>query len=317
MWKYNGNAYESYDDGGTFLMEGELNSHEGFWVELHGASSAYPDGVDLLIPVNNIPNDPPDPPEPTPMTLLEQESASGESSLAMKILDFFFPPVHAARPEWAQEWGLRLIAEAPAQNLKDRNNALGQLFGSVEGFDRHDLRELNPMSTPYLTIVFPHDDWEGKSGAYTSDYHAAEDVYAADQWVFQVRSDSPYRDIDLYWDGVYLREGIWTQSNGKRTFTQSKQVDAGGLLERMWLEDVETGERVDAVVVDPVTGARVRQSYRFNMDGSKARTFRWVLNSQGGKRPKAPKRYPSVNVDDHTIPPGLERLDKPPRPGLH
>ncbi len=59
IWKYNGNGYDTYDDN-TPGMEGELNSHEGIWVQLLGDSSG--ETVKLLIPVNSVLSDPPAPP---------------------------------------------------------------------------------------------------------------------------------------------------------------------------------------------------------------------------------------------------------------
>lgn len=312
MWKYNGNGYDVYDTS-TPGMEGELNSHEGIWVKLLGGSATLP--VELLIPANSIISEPPGP----PMTLLEQDTISDSNGWLARIVDFFIPSAHAGKPAWEQEWYLRLIAESPSEGLRDRGNVLGQLQDSVEAFDSHDLIELDPFSTPYLTIVFPHDDWGDKSGNYSSNYHEAIDYYAEDQWVFQVKSDNPYRDINLYWNGLYLLEGIWSQDTGKRTFSKSKQADGGALLQRMWLEDMDTGERVEAVIEDPITGAISKQSHQFNMNGLNIRTFRWVLDSHNGKAPKAPK-VPKVKTSKKALefktPPGLDRINQqPPKVG--
>ncbi len=59
IWKYNGNAYDVFDDT-TPGMEGELNSHEGFWVEL--LPGAFNTSAKLLIPANSVLSDPPAPP---------------------------------------------------------------------------------------------------------------------------------------------------------------------------------------------------------------------------------------------------------------
>ena len=81
------------------------------------------------------------------------------------------------------EWYVRLIAQTPADNLLDRNNVLGQLFDSVDGYDSHDLKELPPFASPYLTIVFPHvDDWVGHEDNYSSDYHAVKLFYIKRFW---------------------------------------------------------------------------------------------------------------------------------------
>lgn len=304
IWKYGGNSYESYNSH-TPGMVGTIDSHEGFWVEV--PVSAIGHDVRLLIPEIKVFGGPPGLPDPFVMepTVNTFESQGWIS----KVLDFFIPSAHAAKPLWEQEWAMRLTVESPAENLRDRNNVLGQLMDSEVGMDSHDLVELNPFGTPYLTIVFPHDDWGDDSGNYASDFHLADDYYAEDQWVFQVKTDNPYRDINLYWSRPYLLEGVWTQDNGKRSWSKSKQADGGALFERMWLEDVLTGERIDAISESAV------QNYQFNMGGSTVRTFRWVLDSHNGKSPKKPKKYPAAKGVERAMPPGLERMDQPPTPG--
>jgi hypothetical protein len=299
---YNGNAYESYD-ACTPGTEGVLESHKGFWVKVLEAASG--NVVKLLIPNGGALGceDP-----AYPVAALYPAQPDKSKGLFASFFDWLITPVSAAQPDWQQEWYLRLLAESPPDGLKDHSNVLGQLLDSQAGYDRHDLPELDPFAAPYLTIVFPHDDWLDNSDNYTSDYHAA-DYWAADQWVFQVKSDDPDRDVTLRWDAVHLLEGIWTQGNGKRSRGRGKQEDAANLMTRMWLEDVETGKRVEAVVDGLV------QNYQFNMDGLNVRTFRWVLNDPNGKPPKAPKGYPDGNMILHLLPAGLDRLDKPSRPG--
>ena len=67
---------------------------------------------------------------------------------------------------------------------------LGQLKDSKPGPDIHDLPELPPSFTPYLTVVFPGD--------YASDFHPVKD--GADSWSFVVRTDNPARQVKLSWE---------------------------------------------------------------------------------------------------------------------
>ncbi|MEZ5583100.1 MAG: hypothetical protein R3F37_10370 [Candidatus Competibacteraceae bacterium] len=67
---------------------------------------------------------------------------------------------------------------------------LGRLNDSLDDYDTHDLEELPPTFSPYLTLVFPHDDWGDRSDDYTTDYRAfALDPEAVTDWEFEIRSD--------------------------------------------------------------------------------------------------------------------------------
>ena len=193
------------------------------------------------------------------------------------LLAFIVSSAHAAPPERPNkppkntdseaEWYLRLIAQTPSGDLRDKNNVLGQLIDSVDGYDSHDLKELAPMAgRPYLTIVFPHDDWVGNEGNYSSDYHALK-WKEADQWVFQVMSDETGRDVDLYWENVKVLQ---------------QDISGEELMGQMSLEDVDTGELLK--IVENGVSLVV---YPFNMDGKEVRTFRWILTGKeekgGGK----------------------------------
>ena len=112
---------------------------------------------------------------------------------------------------------MRLIAESGS--LSDEHNVLGQLADSVKGLDSHDLPELAAFSAPYLSIVFPQDNWGSESGDYTSDFHSLNKK-AKDSWYFEVASSEIGETVTLRWeaDEVHL----------KRTFL----LDAGWDLKR-------------------------------------------------------------------------------------
>jgi hypothetical protein len=182
------------------------------------------------------------------------------------LLAFVVSSTHAAPPERPNKptkntdsgvaWYVRLIAQTPSDNLLDRNNVLGQLSDSVDGYDSHDLKELESVFSPYLTIVFPHDDWVGHEDNYASDYHAVK-WQEPDQWVFQVKSDDIWRDVYLSWENVLVLNG---------------DISGEELQDKMYLEDVDTGALIKIIENGvPVVG------YPFNMDGKTVRTFRWIL----------------------------------------
>jgi hypothetical protein len=282
MWKYNGNGYDSYNDA-TPGMIGYLDPYDGFWVQVLGGSFGKP--VKMLVPYGTSTGSPPGPPGasllPHPQGVLAPEKPFWAS-----LLDFLVPDAHAAKPDWQQEWYVRLIAVAEDGNLVDQNNVLGQLQESMDIYDRHDLVELDPFAAPYLSLSFPHHDWGDRAGDYTSDYHLVNTA-AADEWVFEVHSDDAYRNIDLYWDGLYLLEGTWTQDTGKKTWTQSKVMDESVLYKRMVLEDLDLGVAIPAVQDGVVN------NYSFNMNGQNVRSFRWVMKSKNGKTPKVKRSKPA------------------------
>jgi len=137
------------------------------------------------------------------------------------------------------EWYVSLTATAG--DLKDTGNVLGQLRDSRRGYDLHDLKELSPFATPYLTIVFPHPNWGDHAGDYGSDFRGTHK--RKNKWIFEVRSDDPNRQVTLSW---------------------SSQTDMSG----MSLLDTVTRTKVNALDAG--------QQYTFNMDGQTVRKFKWV-----------------------------------------
>ncbi len=207
--KWTGSAYTTFD-GTTPGMEGTLVPWDAFWI------SANKPGIELRIP--ETPGGPGLPCGPPART-----SDQGEG------------------------WFIRLTAESG--QLVDSFNVFGQLPDSHRGYDPHDLQELAPFGTPYLTVVFPHDNWGDHAGDYASDYHLARPASQPDEWRFDVRSSETSAEVTLRWDGPSSR------------------------LDGSVLTDVETGEQVD------VSGDG---SYTFVMNGN-SRSFHWVSQaaSQG------------------------------------
>lgn len=137
---------------------------------------------------------------------------------------------------------LRLTVETPTEQLKDNGNVLGQLPDSVIDYDNHDLLEIPPMGTPYLTLVFPHPDWGTNAGNYASDFHPISN--AVDAWKFSVLSDNTQRTINLYWSG------------------NEDWINRSQLLDK----DLNT-----------IVMVKASAFYSFNMNGQKVRNFIWNL----------------------------------------
>lgn len=106
--------------------------------------------------------------------------------------------------------------------MRDRNNVLGQLEDAAVGYDRHDLPELKPSYSPYLTIVFPHADWGIKAGDYASDFRPTNKGKPAASWRFEVRGDVA-RTVLLRWEGPaeILRNSVLLDEATGRQYSAS------------------------------------------------------------------------------------------------
>jgi hypothetical protein len=96
-------------------------------------------------------------------------------------------------------WFIRVIAENTAEKLSDPSNVLGLMSDSINTYDSHDLIEMAPFGTPYLTLVFPHPEWGAKAGDYTTEFQAQNKLTHI--WNFEVRSDKTTRNVTLRWEG--------------------------------------------------------------------------------------------------------------------
>lgn len=153
------------------------------------------------------------------------------------------------------EWYVQLSANSDAAGIKDSSNVIGQLKDATRGADRNDLPELGASFTPYLSVVFYRPEWQAEDVDYFSDYHAIA-RNKRDEWSFEVRSDDPWREVTLRWNGE------------------------GADLSTMRLVDIAS----NAVI--PAAGEGVSPSYSFNMNGESVRVFQWIVLSraeQGGR----------------------------------
>jgi len=248
-YKYTGSAFAPYDDVTPGYDEGAFGAWDGFWVKTLGGSLSTGD-LTLLIPNTRSPGVITT--DSAEAISIENTAVTAKTNEKTKI-----PPglakrdthrkSHRDKQKKGEEWYVRLIIEAPAEQLKDDGNVLGQLYDSEFDFDEHDLLEPSPAS-PYLTILFPHDAWVGNTADYTSDFHPVTAKKFLDQWNFDVLSDDPAREVTLKWTGP------------------------ARILGMSWLIDQESGE-----VIEPDS----RDSYTFIMNG-RQRHFTWEYEMRPG-----------------------------------
>ena len=283
MQKYTGSAYAAFDDVTPGYEEGALGAYDGIWVKVLDGSLGS-GALSLIIPPIRAPGiittallDKAQSVSDAGLNQAGSEpyiSVNKDHTLNwLNILNLLIEEVTAAPSnKWKQvppglakrdahrnshrnaikseeEWYVRLIIDAPNEDLRDQGNVLGQLSDSELGYDEHDLKEIPPYSSPYLTLVFPHQDWGEYAGDYTSNYHPLGGKHDLDRWSFDVRSDDPTREISLSWSG-----------NAK-------------VLGKSRLIDNETG----AVIFPAFVG-----KYDFVMQ-SNSRSFTWEYNYKSGK----------------------------------
>jgi hypothetical protein len=235
---WNGSTYTPKDET-TPGMGGILQPGEGFWVKtLPGAIGK---SVKLLIP--SVPS-------------LKTSQMTDEDALPWytTVLNWLIPSAHAKthedydhwytigyaqreenksaskkRLEEGTDWYVRLSVRSLADRLEDPVNVFGQLADSVAGYDRHDLKELPPFSTPYLTLVFPHWDWGDEAGNYASDYRGPG---KKDNWVFEVHTDEIGRDVKLCWEGPgeVIARSVLVDINSKKKHRLKQKNYINGCL---------------------------------------------------------------------------------------
>ncbi len=194
MTQWNGSAYSPFD-GSTPGAEGTLSEFDAMWVK------AFKSGIALRIPAR-------------------ASSSCGSSSFApiaqARQAQWQPPLLEKARPG-SEPWFVRLIAEA--DGLRDDGNLYGQLPTSRTGPDLHDLKELAPFASPFLTVVFPHPTWGDQAGDYSTDFHRLRRHPRRERWIFEVRASSEVEEVTLSWDGprsIVRRLRLFDQTTGRR-----------------------------------------------------------------------------------------------------
>jgi hypothetical protein len=249
---WNGNTYEAYDDA-TPGMEGTLPPDYSIFIKvLDGADGT---SVELFIPARPS---------------IKTGHVDKKLPWYAHVINFLIPSANAAsdtaRGLQAQsehnkihaqtnkggstvttpaEWYVRLIVEEPDSGRIDRNSVFGQLNDSTAAYDLHDLPELPPFGDTYLSLLFPHQDWQVKADNYASDFHAQiGSGQDSDNWIFEIHSSDPHSSLTLRWEGP------------------------ANILRRSVLLDYQTGKEIPAT----------DNGFELQMNGKVSR-YRWVLGA--------------------------------------
>ena len=182
--------------------QGNLKYFMSFWVNV--LPGAYNQTVELLIPAEAS-------------TRAQASPAALPWYLAW--LDWIAGPAEAAPQPTTSEWWVSLKLKNHVNGGESGTVRLGQLGTAQTGYDAHDLPKLAPFAAPYLSLVFPHPDWDPKAGDYATDYRPTQGNQPQD-WTFEVRADPATGVVFLSWEGDARK------------------------LKRMRLIDVQTGKTI-------------------------------------------------------------------------
>jgi hypothetical protein len=194
MYQWEGGAYQVFD-GQTPGQEGILRPLNALWVAAFKSNAAlrWPTSSTAAPVSSAVPSALQSSPASTESVAASNGAIEPESSSAN--------PLKAAnkKPKRTFEgWWVRLIASSG--DLEDPGNVLGQLADSRRGQDIHDLKELEPFDSPYLSIVFPHKKWERYKWGYTTDFHGPSRCPKG-KWKFSVKASDGVSKVTLRWEG--------------------------------------------------------------------------------------------------------------------
>ncbi|WP_292656517.1 hypothetical protein [Nitratifractor sp.] len=173
-------------------------------------------------------------------------------------------------------WYMRIKAYATAENgtvyKHDDAGVFGELKGSCNGKDRHDIPAYGPA---IFQVVFPHYHWGEKySGDYWSDYrqYKKRRRFRSSMWTFQIKNQ---RGVDL--SNARFRVEI----DDAKVIKSVREND--GLHYRVSGTDPRIKAQFTLVDVDENRTYRLDElkEIDFSMEGKHIRTFRLIRGSVG------------------------------------
>lgn len=177
------------------------------------------------------------------------------------------------------EIGFTLNIEASTEDLADKFNLIGTMSKASNTFDGDDMPEPNVLPDgPYLSLYFPHDDWQSNPGRYADDIRALNKTDgSSESWPFNVETSETGQTVTLQWDNTAL-------PIDKYTFT---------------LVNLDTGERINMAE---------RNTYTYTATGSDV--------SQSHFKIEVVKLAVTLVTKTHTLQPGWNLISVPVEPEL-
>lgn len=166
----------------------------------------------------------------------------------------------------AQNWYVRLTAEAPGRGMSTENAQVGQL--ERPDASEQNLRAFTPFGGSYLDIVIRNDKTAAELKA---DFHPRSTM-VNDAWTFVVKSDDANATVMLSWRGLYILTP-YRDAQSRIRYRETIST-TNPLLNSMRIVDVKGGEAV------PVTKRGEKSFITFRMGGENERVFRWEILAQ-------------------------------------
>jgi hypothetical protein len=192
----------------------------------------------------------------------------------------------------AKNWYIRLKVEAPEHGFIENSSLLGQIRKN-NAATQYSLKALAPFEGNYLYITFIDPEGVDESGEYKTSFHSrTRQTRKQDSWEFTVKSSDPNNDIILSWSDLSVLRP-YVDEEGRTRFHE-QPVKGHRLGERMKLIDSLTYEEVPMIFNEEL------QSYSFNMQGMKERSFIWILEKRGQRTSKI-KSYSQAQAKERLI----------------
>jgi hypothetical protein len=235
FWVWTGGSYQTFDDAAT---PGALRPMRSFFVRMLAGSTGVV-SLKLLIPAKpTLKTSARAAATPWYLAWIERlipaaAAEEAEAAVGLSEREAKRASSMAAAAKRGRAWRIRLSVENPALNLADPGNWLGELPGSLPGYDPTDLREIAPAASPWLSLVFPHPDWGEAAGAYATDYRTPGTRDRQQRtWQFEIRADASQigQPVYLGWEGErrVLRRCVLTDGvSGQRHRLGSREYRNG------------------------------------------------------------------------------------------
>lgn len=171
----------------------------------------------------------------------------------------------------ASGWYMRTTVEAQAADGKVYTHKSAGVFGTLEeSSDEKDSHDIKAFGAASMYTVFVKDAWGEDNGDYFSDYrhYIKEEGITRRVWTFQIKTtESNLNDASFK---ISLKGPYDVFKKTDSVGYEEKQNSQSTLKNNLTLVDVDNDQQYSTSEIETL---------QFNMEGSKVRTFRWVMGT--------------------------------------
>jgi len=180
-------------------------------------------------------------------------------------------PGDASTKKEASGWYMRTTVEAQAADGKVYTHKSAGVFGMLEeSSNEKDSHDIEAFGSASIYVVFVKDAWGEDNGDYFSDYrhYAKEEGMTHRVWTFQIKTAEPNLNDASFKISLKGPYDVFKKTDS--VGYEEKQNSQSTLKNNLTLVDADNDQQYSASEVETL---------QFNMQGSKARTFRWVFGT--------------------------------------